>query len=453
MDAVTVLAVDTKAHEIVPLTSLSSNRNSLTRIVRQIASGGGGICVPTGLRAAQAQLQQSKAGQRHILLFADANDATQELGDYATLVRELARENITISVIGLGADTDSGASFLREIADLGKGRIFFNADPAGLPALFAQETVAVARSAFLTEPAKVVPTAGWLQMAAKPISWLESVDGYNLSYLKPDAIAAAFSGDEYKAPLVAFWQRGAGRVAAVSFPLGGEFSEKIRAWEMYGDFVQTLSRWISGNELPPGIGLRSQLDGTELRLDLYYDANWEQKLAANAPRIFLADGISRETHELTWERIAPGHFSTSVHLDPERWVRGAIQVEEFTLPFGPIMAGSNAEWSFDRSRLAELEHLARSSGGTERLDLEDIWRAPRQPAFQDIRRWLLLSLLGLFVIDALITRLGGKCGKGHPACAPAPTARRALQLWRKGRRSKERPNEDRAPPRDFLDFQ
>lgn len=408
MDAVTVLAVDTKAHEIVALTTLGANRNELTRIVRQIASGGGGICVPTGLRAAQAQLQKSKAGQRHIVLFADANDATQELGDYAALVRGLTKESITVSVIGLGNDTDSGANFLREVADLGKGRIFFNANPSDLPALFAQETVAVARSAFLDEPAKILPTASWLQMAAKPISWPDRVDGYNLSYLKPDAIAAAFSADEYKAPLVAFWQRGAGRVATVSFPLGGDFSERTRAWDKYGDFVQTLSRWISGNELPPGLGLRSRLDGTELRLDLFYDATWEQKLAVAAPRIVLADGVSRETHELTWERISPGHFSTTTHLDPERWVRGAIQVENFTLPFGPIVAGSNAEWSFDRTRLGELEHLAQSSGGTERLDLEDIWRAPRQLAFRDIRPWLLGLLLALFVIDALITRLGVK---------------------------------------------
>mgnify|MGYP006179167071 CR=1 FL=1 len=30
-------------------------------------------------------------------------------------------------------------------------------------------------------------------------------------------------------------------------------------------------------ELPPGIGLRTRLDGTELRLDLFYDAEWEQR--------------------------------------------------------------------------------------------------------------------------------------------------------------------------------
>ena len=83
--------------------------------------------------------------------------------------------------------------------------------------------------------------------------------------------------------------------------------------------------------------------------------------------------------------ISPDTFSTSTNLDPERWVRGAIQVEDYPLPFGPIVAGSNAEWSFDRTRLGDLEHLARSSGGTETHCLEGFWRAPRQPAFREIR--------------------------------------------------------------------
>jgi von Willebrand factor type A domain len=421
MDAVTVSAVDTKAHEIIPLTSLGSNRHQLTLLVRRIASGGGGICVPTGLRAARTQLRKAKVGQRHVILFADANDATQELGDYATLIRDMAKENITISVIGLGDDTDSGADFLREVADLGKGRIFFNTNPSDLPALFAQETVAVARSAFLDQPVKILPTAGWLELAAKPLPWPDGVDGYNLSYLKSGATAAAFSGDEYKAPLVAFWQRGAGRVAAVSFPLGGDFSGKARAWGNFGDFAQTLARWLSGDQLPGGIGLRTKLEGAELRLDLFYDATWEQKLAQTAPRIVLGDGVSPQPRELTWQRLAPGHFSTTTHLDPERWVRGAVQVEKFALPFGPVVAGSNAEWSFDRTRLLELENLARSSGGTERIDLSKIWQAPRRPAFRDARPVLLVLLLVLFVLDALLTRLEWRW-PSHPKSPSAPTA-------------------------------
>ena len=97
-----------------------------------------------------------------------------------------------------------------------------NEDAAALPALFAQETVAVARSTFVDEPVGVEPTSGWLEVSSKVIENPPMVDGYNLSYLRDDATAAAYTRDDYEAPLVAFWNRGGGRVAAVSFPLGGD---------------------------------------------------------------------------------------------------------------------------------------------------------------------------------------------------------------------------------------
>jgi hypothetical protein len=406
MDAVSVFAVDTEPHVVVPLTTLGANRGALMDAVRRIDSGGGGICVPTGLRAAYEQLLTAPVGQRHVLLFADANDATQELGDYPTLIKAMVKDGITISVIGLGTDTDSGANFLREVADLGKGRIFFNANPTELPAVFAQETVAVARSAFLDEPVKVTPAAGWMELAARPLPWLEAVDGYNLSYLKPEATAAAFSGDDNKAPLVSFWQRGAGRVGAVAFPLGGDFSGRVRAWKSYGDFAQTLCRWVSGDALPPGLGLRTRLDGSLLRLDLFYDASWEKTFAETAPRAMLGDGADGKARELVWERLEPGHFSASAPLEPDQWVRGAIRAGKHALGFGPIMAGSNIEWTFDPARLAELQAVSHASGGVERIDLSSVWQAPHRAEFRDLRSWLLIALAVLFVADALCSRLG-----------------------------------------------
>jgi hypothetical protein len=421
MDAVSVFAVDVQAHEIVPLTSLGPNRSELTQLVRRITSGGGGICVPTGLRAARMQLSKAKVGQRHILLFADANDATQELGDWAALIRDMAKDGITISVIGLGNESDSGGKFLRDVADLGKGRVFFNANPADLPALFAQETVAVARSAFLEEPVKINPTAGWLELAARPLPWIDQVDGYNLSYLKPDATAAAFSADEYKAPLVAFWQRGAGRVATISFPMGGEFSQRVRSWNQYGDFTQTIVRWLAANDEPKGVGLQTHVDGTELRLDLLYTREWEEKFAQTPPRIVVATDAAGQTRSVTWQKMSPGHFMATTHLDPESWVRGAVQIEKSALSFGPISGGSSAEWTFDSARLTELDAVARASGGTERVDLAQVWQAPRHQGSRDLRPWLLILLLALFLIDAILTRLGlslTRKGKPSPLASP-----------------------------------
>ncbi len=405
LDAVAVIAVDTQPHIVVPMTQVAGNTSKITALVRQIDSGGGGICVPTGLKAARDELKKTTAGQRHIVLFADANDATQELGPYPELIQEITKEGITISVIGMGSDTDSGGQFLQEVATLGKGRIFFNADPNQLPALFAQETVAMARSAFLEDTTPVEPAPGWKEIAAKPLQWLPEVDGYNLSYLRPDASVGLLSKDEYAAPLVSWWQRGTGRVAAVSFPLGGEFSELVRAWPQYADFVQTLGRWLAGNGLPPGISLKENVDGTRLCLDLYYDDSWVLRFAENPPRIVLADGTGAEVREPAWQRMEPGHFRCVADLSPGQWMRGAVRVGEHALPFGPILAGSNVEWSVPPSRIAELRSLAQTSHGTERIDLAKTWEAPSRSAWRSLRIGLLIAAILVFLFDALVTRL------------------------------------------------
>ena len=163
----------------------------------------------------------------------------------------MVSQNTTVSVIGLGTDADVDAQLLQDIARRGGGRMFFNEDASALPALFAQETVAVARSTFVDKPVGVEPTSGWLEVSSKVIENLPMLDGYNLSYLRDDATAAAYTRDDYEAPLVAFWNRGGGRVAAVSFPLGGEYSARVRRWPEFGDFTQTLARWLMGDDVVP----------------------------------------------------------------------------------------------------------------------------------------------------------------------------------------------------------
>lgn len=404
-DAVSVLAVDSEPHVVVPLTQLSIDRDKLVDQVRRVTSGGGGIYVYQGLKAGWEELKKAQAGQRHLILFADAADA-EEPGDYQNLLKEMSDAGATVSVIGLGTESDKDAAFLKDVAARGGGRIFFNADASTLPALFEQETVAVARSAFIDQPVGLESTSGWLEIAAKLPEWPPEVDGYNLSYLKPEATAAALAKDEYAAPLVAFWQRGAGRSAAASFPLGGDFSERVRAWQGYGDFVQTLVRWCNGEALPPGIGLRVATSGSELQLDLLFDDSWQDRLAKTAPEVLVAEGASGKPEPLVWERLEPGHYSAKTFLPPGRWMRGAVQVGAYTLPFGPVAAVTNPEWALDRERVRELEAVSRLSGGVERLDLAEVWKAPRQQEYRDMRAALLLALLLVFLADVLVTRIG-----------------------------------------------
>jgi secreted protein with Ig-like and vWFA domain len=61
-DAVSVLAVDSEPHIVVPLTKLGKNREDIDDRVRRITSGGGGIYVYVGLKAAWEELKKSDAG-------------------------------------------------------------------------------------------------------------------------------------------------------------------------------------------------------------------------------------------------------------------------------------------------------------------------------------------------------------------------------------------------------
>ncbi len=405
-DAVAVFAVDSEAHPVVPLSKVGGDARKISSEVRRIQSMGGGIFVFQGLDAAWKALKESPAGQRHVVLFADAADA-EEPGAYKELLADMTAQGATVSVIGLGTAGDVDAAFLQDVAARGNGRIFFNADPSQLPGIFAQETVAVARSAFLRDPVPVVDAGGWRELAARSPAWPARVDGYNLSYLKPEAAAAAVSGDEYKAPLVAFWQRGAGRAAAVSFPLGGEYSEAVRAWPQAADFERTLIRWLLPDVPPPGAGLRERIAGNDLVVELLHDETWTRKLAEHPPRLLVATGASGKPAEVPWEKIAPGRYQARIAMPPAQWLRGVVQAGRDKWPFGPVSPGLDPEWDLSQERLEELRAVSAASDGREINDLRDVWNAPRPVEFAGIGGWLLTALLALFLTEVAVTRWRG----------------------------------------------
>lgn len=409
MDAVTVFAVDSQAHRVTDLLNVGENRDELINRIRRIESMGGGIYVYTGMSAAWSELQKADVGQRHMILFSDAADS-EEPGKYKDLLTEMASNGATVSVIGLGNRGDPDASFLEDIAKRGSGRMFFTEIPSAIPSIFAQETVAVARSSFIDEPVGTQSTGRWYEFAQSDLEWPGQIDGYNLSYIREGDEAAVVTTDSYKAPLIAFGRRGIGKTAVVSFPLGGDYSETIRTWELYGDFIQTLTRWLMGENVPAGVGLRHNLTGTELTIDLLYDTEeWTSRFAKSPPELMLNRGNGRSVSEaVTWERLAPGRYSVRTTLKESEPVRGAVKIDGSAISFGPIVAGSATEWNFDTERLAELRETSTTTGGGAILDLTDAWRKPPSPGFESIKVWFLIAAFLIFLAEAYATRTGWK---------------------------------------------
>ena len=444
-DQISIHAVDSEAHSIIRLTEVGNKKTQWMTAARRVKSRGGGIYVYRGLKAAWDELKKTELGTRHIILFSDAADS-EEPGNYHQLLQEITENEGTVSVIGMGTRADSDAALLEAIATLGNGRMFFTNQPLEIPQIFAQETVTVARSSFIKEPVATVATGQWAEISPKTFDFLPEVDGYNLSYSKELATTSLVADDDYLGPLVAHWRRGLGRCMAVSFPLGGEYSEKIRSWNNYGDFVQTITRWLMGSETPPGLGIRHRLEGTRLTVDLLYEGeDWNQRLAENPPRIKLVEGQGGgEPYEVAWKRVAPGHFSITRELAEGQVIRGAVQAGSHALPFGPVAVANSAEWAFEPERLSELREVARLSGGRELVDLSQAWIRPPSTSSTTVRIPLLLILLFTVLLDALITRMGWRIPVLVPAGAATRKSRRRKKAIARRDRREERPPEPTA---------
>jgi hypothetical protein len=403
MDSVSILAVDTSAHVIVPQTMLKDSGDIISQ-ARRVRSQGGGIYVYTGLEESYRQLEVTE-GQKHVILFSDAQDS-EEPGRYKELLADMEDEGMTVSVIALGARGDSDAPFLIDIANRGRGRIFFTDDPLSLPSIFAQETVTVARSAFLKEVTPTTAGQSWSKIASGNWSWPAQVDAYNLSYLKEGAETTLKTNDYYKAPLIAWWKAGAGRSVALSFPTAGEYSDLVREWSQYGDFLQTLTRWAAKPDVPSGLSLRYKRQGNTLAMNFHYDAKWADSFSREMPQLHLKSNLESKVRSVAWRRLLPGTFGSRIQLRSGEEMSGVIKVGEHMIPFGPLKADGDAEWRFDPTGPDKLRELSKMSGGREISDFSEIWESTPVRRLKDISKYIFSLALILFLLELYHSRTG-----------------------------------------------
>ena len=403
-DEVGVIAVDSAAHLIQPLTS-AKEKDRICEQVRGIQSMGGGIFTYTALVTAATMVQESKKGTRHIVLFADAADA-EEPGDYVRLLDTITPLGITVSVIGLGSETDSDAAFLKDIALRGKGRIQFTASADDLPRLFAQEAITVARSSFITEPTPARSLSDMVLLGDLPASPFPSVDGYNLTYLRPAATMGAVTTDEYKAPLLAFWHRGLGRVASLTAEVDGEYSNRLNAWSGFPAFASGLGRWLLGGD--PPVAAQASLDRqggqgiVRVELDPARTRGADEVRTAAATIVSPSPADPSQRLELAWvgadtlEARFPVH-KPGIYLGAVRLGTGdVLPLAPITLPYSPEF---EPRVDPEEGRKA-LVQTARVTGGIERTAWDDAFSGRlRHRQIRELVLPLALLLLALHVIE------------------------------------------------------
>jgi uncharacterized membrane protein len=407
-DEVGVIAVDSAPHVISPLTSARDN-GRICDEVRRIQSMGGGIFTYTALVTAARMVQESDKGTRHIVLFADAADA-EEPGEYERLLETLKPLGITVSVIGLGSESDSDAAFLKDVAARGQGRIHFTASADELPRLFAQEAITVARSSFVTEPTAARALPDMVLLGELPASPFPSLDGYNLTYLRPGATMGVVTSDEYKAPVLAFWHRGLGRIASLTAEVDGQYSQRLNNWRDYQGFVVGLGRWLLGGEPPSGIQASIERRGAQgiIRVELDPDrtpGGADDVRAATATIVPPDDRAGGASERLTLAWVSEHTLEARFPVQKAGMYLGAVQLGTGTvLPLAPLSLPYSPEFEprpDPQEGLKTLREIARVTGGIERTTWDDVFKTMhvRNRQVRDFVIPLTLTLLVLHVAE------------------------------------------------------
>lgn len=416
-DSVAVIAVDSTPHVIQELTPVQ-DPESIAQRALTIESQGGGIFIYEGLVAGGDQLLKAEQLTKHIILFSDAQDS-EEPGAYQSLLEKYEAAGITVSVIGLGNDTDVDAELLKDIAKRGRGNIMFTTDPEELPRLFSEDTMSIARSSFVKKDEKTQPAgiSGRLLADARLMGEMSAgafpnVDGYNLSYLKPKATMGVMSQDEFSAPWSAFWFRGLGRAAAITLEVDGVFSGQFGRWDRYSDFLITHARWLLGDEQPDTAFLKVEQDGQDALVTLELDPDRPGRKEIDSPLLtVIPPGDERakpreipfewqgaNTLQARFKLDQVGTFRPLVKLGPRNFVRGPT----VTLPYSPEFAPR-----IDTTSGADiLKSLAEKTGGQPRVNpLEVFADPPRSSSKQPLAIYLLMGGLSLLILEIAGRRL------------------------------------------------
>ena len=411
-DEVGVIAVDSAAHVITPLTS-AADKDRICDEARRIQSMGGGIFTYTALVTAARMVQESDKGTRHIVLFADAADA-EEPGEYERLLARITPLGITVSVIGLGSDTDADAEFLKDVAARGNGRLHFTASADDLPRLFAQEAITVARSSFVTEPTAARALSDLHLLGELPSSSFPSLDGYNLTYLRPGATMGVVTTDEYKAPVLAFWHRGLGRVASLTAEVDGEYSRRLNGWRGFQSFTVGLGRWLLGGEPPSGVQASIERQGGQgiVRLELdpgRVRGGGDDVRAATATILPPDDGRGAAPQRLVLSWIGDDTLEARFPIQKAGMYLGAVQLAGGqVLSLAPLSLPYSPEFEprpDPREGEQALQEMARLSGGIERTVWDGVFDGSRFRNRQ-VRDLVLPLTLVLLVLH--LTEIGGR---------------------------------------------
>lgn len=395
-DLVGVIAFDSAGKWVAPITS-AQEKADLTRRILSIRSGGGTDAYQ-GARMGFEALAAAQANLKHLILLTDGHTAPS---DFVELVGKMNEAGITLTTIAIGQDSDQ--TFLRELAEFGRGRYYFCPDPSRVPRIFVRETILVQRSYIIEETARPERTSIHPIMEGEEVREVPPLHGWIATEPKDRSeVILRIKND----PLLAAWQAGLGKAIAYTSDVVPRWAKDWVGSSGFVAFWDRAARWVLRGEMSSELHPRVELDRGEGRVIVdAADLSGERlNFLQLKARVVRPDMTSEE---ITLRQTALGHYEGEFNAEmPGAYLAGIYDGEGRQASAGGMVAFSPEFKDFGSNDYL-LHEMARQTGGKVKPRLDEIFRreGPIVRSSKEVTFELLIVALVLLLIEVAVRRL------------------------------------------------
>ena len=258
-DSAAVVAFDDRAYQVWPM-SLVDDPRGFEETVSGIGVGGG-TNIQSGVAAGIAELAETEAPIKHMILL---SDGWSDEGGYDELLWRMDDLGVTLSIVAVG---EGSAPFLKELAEQGGGRYYPVVDPADVPQVFVEDTMTALGTYVVEERFQPAPGAASEILAGMDTASLRPLDGYNGTTAKQSARVALWS--HLDDPVLAQWQYGLGRSVAWTSDLKPQWASEWVAAADFAPFVVQLIDWTLPAPDDEGLSVAVRTEGGTVHITLH----------------------------------------------------------------------------------------------------------------------------------------------------------------------------------------
>ncbi len=391
-------------------------------------------------------LEDSKAGQRHIIIISDGDPAppSQKTLDWAV------RAKVTITTVMVsGHGTQQDYANMRLTADKTGGHFYEVTNPKNLPQIFTKEAAVVSRS-LLVEGEFTPSVSPSVTGPLRGVTTVPGLTGYILTIPRDGLSQIEISNKTAEGvdPIYAYWNHGLGRSIVFTSDAGTRWTKAWTSWSEYRAFWEQSVRWLLRPATPANAQVRTRVEGDLAIVDLEaVDANGGFATSLDPDAMMI--GPSGGAHSLTVVQTGPGRWRAEFPV-----AEAGSYLVNFGLGKGDDGRRTSVQASVSvpypkefrtvRDNRALLEQIADKTGGRvlrmkNPLEIDAFLREGLPVPESARRMWDLMAMLAaiLFLLDVAVRRLaidwvGAKAGV-TASLSTRSVGDGSVEAWKKAR--------------------